>query len=186
MNRRTFAAQGTVVAVAAIVAVVGGGLAAGIGRLVGGSSPKPGPLALGTTSGPSTTTPPPSTAPASSVPGSTATEPSTTIARPRPPGTAIGRASVVPVGGSGSFSDPSSGDPSLVIQPQAGAFLAFDAVCPHAGCTVQYDNVNKVIVCPCHGSQFNASTGDVEQGPAATGLQRIKIAQGPNGELYAV
>jgi len=185
MNRRTFAAQGTVAVAAAIVAVVGGGLAAGIGRLVGGSSPKPGALALGATSGASTTTPPPSTSPSSSVPALTATAPTTT-ASPRPPGTAIGKASQVPVGGAGSFNDPSTGDPALVIQPRAGTFLAFDAVCPHAGCIVQYDNINKLFVCPCHGSRFNASTGDVEQGPAPTGLQHITIAEGPNGELYAV
>jgi len=187
MSRRTFAAQGAVAAAAAVVAVVSGGLAAGIGRLIGGSSPKSGPLALGATGGsPTTANPPTTTTPANSVPGSTATAPTTTTTRSRPPGTALGSASQVPVGGAGSFNDPSTGDPSLVIQPQAGTFLAFDAVCPHAGCTVQYDNVNKVLVCPCHGSQFNANTGAVEQGPAATGLQRIKIAEGPNGDLYAV
>jgi thiosulfate dehydrogenase [quinone] large subunit len=205
MSRRTFAAQGAVAAAAAVAAVVGGGLAAGIGRLVGGGSPKSGPLALGVTGGSSTrANPTTTTAPANSVPGSTApsttttpdavpgstatataTAPTTTT-DPRPPGTAIGSASQVPLGGAGSFNDPSTGDPSLVIQPQAGTFLAFDAVCPHAGCTVQYDNANRLFVCPCHGSQFNANTGAVEQGPAATGLQRIKIAQGPNGELYAV
>jgi thiosulfate dehydrogenase [quinone] large subunit len=102
----------------------------------------------------------------------------------RPPGTAIGKASQVPVGGAGSFNDPSTGDPSLVIQPQAGTFLAFDAVCPHAGCTVQYDNVDKVLVCPCHGSRFNADTGAVEQGPAPTGLQSLRIAEGSDGQLY--
>jgi thiosulfate dehydrogenase [quinone] large subunit len=187
MSRRTFAAQGAVAAAAAVVAVVGGGLAAGIGRLIGGSPPKSGPLALGVTGGyPTTTNPPTTTALATSVPGSTATAPTTTTTPTRPQGTAIGMASQVPVGGAGSFNNPSTGDPSLVIQPRAGTFLAFDAVCPHAGCTVQYDNVDKVFVCPCHGSQFNANTGAVEQGPAATGLQRIKIAEGPNGELYAV
>lgn len=187
MSRRTFAAKGAVAAAAAVVAVVGGGLATGIGRLVGGSSSKSGPLALGATGGsPTTANAPTTTTPANSVPGSTATAPTTTTTRGRPQRTAIGSASQVPVGGAGSFSDPSTGDPSLVIQPQAGTFLAFDAVCPHAGCTVQYDNVNNVLVCPCHGSQFNANTGAVEQGPASTGLQRIKIAEGPNGELYVV
>jgi thiosulfate dehydrogenase [quinone] large subunit len=91
----------------------------------------------------------------------------------------------VPVGQAASFQDPASGDPAIVIQPQAGTFLAFDAVCPHAGCTVQYDPSAKIIVCPCHGSQFNASTGAVELGPAVTGLARIAIAKGANGQLYA-
>jgi Rieske Fe-S protein len=62
--------------------------------------------------------------------------------------------------------------------------VAFDAVCPHAGCTVGYDPGRKVIICPCHGSQFNASTGAVEVGPATTGLKKLGIAEGPNGKLY--
>jgi thiosulfate dehydrogenase [quinone] large subunit len=88
------------------------------------------------------------------------------------------------VGGAASFNDPNSGDPSLVLQPQTGTFLAFDAVCPHAGCPVQYDATNKLLICPCHGSEFNAHTGAVEVGPAATGLLKLKIAEGPDGQLY--
>lgn len=67
-------------------------------------------------------------------------------------GTAIGPAADVPVGQAASFQDPATGDPSIVIQPRSGQFVAFDAVCPHAGCTVGYDAAAKVIICPCHGS----------------------------------
>ena len=102
-----------------------------------------------------------------------------------PAGTAIGPAKDVPAGGAASFTDPRTGDPSIVIQATAGKFVAFDAVCPHAGCTVEYDQSAAVIICPCHGSQFNAATGAVEVGPAATGLNPITIAKGSNGQLYA-
>ena len=102
-----------------------------------------------------------------------------------PAGTAIGPAKDVPVGGAASFTDPRTGDPSIVIQATAGKFVAFDAVCPHAGCTVEYDQSAALIICPCHGSQFNAATGAVETGPAATGLNPITIAKGSNGQLYA-
>jgi thiosulfate dehydrogenase [quinone] large subunit len=88
------------------------------------------------------------------------------------------------VGGAASFQDPSSGDPSLVIQPTSGVFLAFDAVCPHAGCIVQYDPGNTVFACPCHGSVFNAQTGAVENGPAPTGLRRITVRKASGGQLY--
>ena len=101
-----------------------------------------------------------------------------------PAGQAIGPASGVPVGQAASFTDPSSGDPSIVIQPRAGTFVAFDVVCPHAGCPVGYDAAAKVITCPCHGSQFNAATGAVEVGPATTGLTKLAIAEGSNGQLY--
>jgi thiosulfate dehydrogenase [quinone] large subunit len=89
----------------------------------------------------------------------------------------------VPVGGAASFQDPSSGDPAIIIQSTAGQFVAFDAVCPHAGCTVEFDSSQHVMVCPCHGSLFNAATGAVEQGPAATGLQPIKVTES-SGQLF--
>jgi thiosulfate dehydrogenase [quinone] large subunit len=90
----------------------------------------------------------------------------------------------VPVGQAASFQDPATGDASIVIHPRAGTFLAFDAVCPHAGCTVGYDTSAKLILCPCHGSEFNASTGAVERGPAASGLTKLTIAEGSDGQLY--
>jgi thiosulfate dehydrogenase [quinone] large subunit len=195
MDRRTFAAQGSLAAGAALMALLGGGLAAGIGRLAGGASAKAGPSALGvtpTTAPPTTTTSPATQAPTTtspsktSPPGSSAPAPTTTTPRPRPAGTAIGAASQVPVGGAGSFNDPKTGDPSLVIQPQKGTFLAFDVVCPHAGCIVEYDTAGKVLVCPCHGSQFNSTTGAVELGPAATGLHRLGVAKGSDGQLYVI
>ena len=90
----------------------------------------------------------------------------------------------MPVGGSASFNDPTTGDPAIVIQQTAGHFVAFDAVCPHAGCTVAYQASARIIACPCHASEFNPRTGAVESGPAPTGLTSIKITEGPDGDLY--
>jgi thiosulfate dehydrogenase [quinone] large subunit len=142
-----------------------GGLAAGLGRLAGGTSGQRDEQARSPAAAASSSS-------ASSTPGQTL------------PGKAIGPASKVPVGQAASFTDPSSGDPSLVIQPSAGTFVAFDAVCPHAGCTVGYNAAQKIIACPCHGSRFNASTGAVEAGPAPRGLKKLTIAEGSSGQLY--
>jgi thiosulfate dehydrogenase [quinone] large subunit len=90
----------------------------------------------------------------------------------------------VPVGGAASFTDPAGGEPALVVQRTRGSFKAFSAVCPHAGCQVQFDQQNDRFVCPCHGSTFNGATGAVEQGPAVTGLSPISVALGPNNQLY--
>jgi thiosulfate dehydrogenase (quinone) large subunit len=168
-SRREVVLKGTVTAGAAIGGLVLGGLVAGFGRLAGGTK---------NNSGTALPSPPQS----SSAP---AAGPTAGSGGGHPAGTAIGPAKDVPVGGAASFSDPSTGDPSIVIQPKAGKFVAFDAVCPHAGCTVGYDQSAAVLVCPCHGSQFNAATGAVEVGPAATGLKPIAIAEGGNGQLYA-
>jgi thiosulfate dehydrogenase [quinone] large subunit len=181
IDRRTFAAQGALAGVAAGVAVLAGGLAAAAGRLVGGSSSPSSARKLGTATGTAPTTSTsvatPGAAPSTSAPGAT-------TAPAQPSGTKIGPASAVPVGEAAQFSDPTTGDPSLVVQPKAGTFVAFDAVCPHAGCIVQYDPQGKQFVCPCHGSQFNGRTGAVEVGPAVTGLTAIGITEGPDGQLY--
>ncbi len=168
LSRRAFTG------IVAAVALVGAGLAAVIGRAVGGAAT----TASGTgTLGGGTTVP--STTATTGTGGSTT--PPTAAA---PAGTALGPATSVPVGGSASFTDPASGDPSLVIQQAAGEFVAFDAICPHAGCTVAYQSSSQVIACPCHGSTFNPKTGDVTQGPATSGLTAIKIIKGANGDLY--
>jgi thiosulfate dehydrogenase [quinone] large subunit len=177
LGRRTVLAKGGAAAALSAIVLVGGGLAAGLGRLFGSSvegsqAPVLGSGAAPTTGGASSTTP-----------TTTPTSPSTTAPRV-PAGTKIGPANDVPVGGAASFQDPSSGDPSLVVQPESGTFVAFNAVCPHAGCTVQYSNTSRLFVCPCHGSEFNGHTGAVEVGPAQSGLTRLRIAEGSDGELY--
>ena len=172
VRRREVALRGMTTAAVAALSLGIGGLAAGLGRLAGGTAGKADTSSLPSTAGPVPTA---------------AARPSSSSAPKRgkvPSGTAIGPAADVPVGQAASFQDPATGDPSMVIQPRSGQFLAFDAVCPHAGCTVGYDPTAKVIVCPCHGSQFNASTGAVEVGPAATGLKRLAIAEGSDGQLY--
>ena len=63
---------------------------------------------------------------------------------------------------------------SVVAQPTEGSFTAFSSTCPHAGCAV-WEVTNGTIICPCHGSQFDASTGDVTGGPATAGLEKRTV-----------
>jgi thiosulfate dehydrogenase [quinone] large subunit len=171
LDRRTFALKAAALGTAGALGVALAGLAAGLGRLVGHGSDAADPL---------TTTPPP-TAPS----GTTATT-ATTPSSSKPPGKKVIAASLVVLGGSATFNDPKTGDPAVVVQPSAGAYVAFDAVCPHEGCTVAYAAPEKLFICPCHGSRFNGQTGALVHGPATRGLTPIKIAEGPDGELYAV
>jgi thiosulfate dehydrogenase (quinone) large subunit len=97
--------------------------------------------------------------------------------------TEIGPAADVPVGQSATFTVPGTSDPGLVIQEAKGEFVAYNAVCPHAGCTVAYQANNNIIQCPCHGSQFQVSTGDVIVGPAERGLTVVPISV-KDGQLY--
>jgi Rieske Fe-S protein len=68
----------------------------------------------------------------------------------------------------------------VLTQPVDGEFKAFSAVCPHQGCLVT-DVREGVIVCPCHGSQFDIATGDVIAGPATTGLVEKQVTVSGDG-----
>jgi Rieske Fe-S protein len=65
----------------------------------------------------------------------------------------------------------------VVTQPTAGEFKAFSAICTHMGCIVSQVS-NGTIDCPCHGSQYSISTGDVVAGPAPRPLpaKQIKVS----------
>jgi Rieske Fe-S protein len=67
----------------------------------------------------------------------------------------------------------------VVTQPTADEFKAFSAVCTHMGCIVNQIS-NGTIDCPCHGSQYSISTGDVVAGPAPRPLpaKQIKVSGG--------
>jgi len=63
----------------------------------------------------------------------------------------------------------------VITQPTSGEFHAFSKTCPHAGCAVgEIQGTN--IVCPCHGSRFDLTTGGVVQGPATTGLTELSVS----------
>ncbi|MFC9558143.1 Rieske (2Fe-2S) protein [Agromyces sp. NPDC056965] len=78
----------------------------------------------------------------------------------------------VPVGG--SISATIDGAPALVAQPTAGQVVAFSAICTHQQCVVAA--AGDEFHCPCHGSMFDAATGDVIQGPALEPLTPIAVA----------
>ena len=84
--------------------------------------------------------------------------------------------SAVPVGGSAQVKDPASGDAVYVVQPTAGQYCAFSAVCTHSGCAVDAPK-NGQMYCPCHGSKFDAATGAVVNGPATKALPKYSVTK---------
>ena len=186
IERRIFLQRATTTGVLAALAAVAGGLDAGLGRTF---SPKG---AKGTTSslgqggaGASPTT----TTAAHDASGRSGSPTTTTAAHGvsggSVKGTRIGPAADVPVGGAASFTDPKQQIPAYVVQPTSGHYVAFSAICTHAGCTVNFDQSSDEFVCPCHGSVYNAVTGAVISGPAPSPLPSIPVALGPDGQLYA-
>jgi Rieske Fe-S protein len=86
---------------------------------------------------------------------------------------ALAATSKIPVGSGMIFPGPQV----VVTQPTAGDFKAFSAVCTHMGCIVNQIS-NGTIDCPCHGSQYSITTGDVVSGPAPRPLpaKQIKVS----------
>ncbi|WP_405015487.1 ubiquinol-cytochrome c reductase iron-sulfur subunit [Kitasatospora sp. NBC_01539] len=85
----------------------------------------------------------------------------------------------MPVGGSSQVKDPSSGDAVYIVQPAAGTYCGFSAICTHSGCTVDAPRDGN-LYCPCHGSRFDAKTGAVLNGPATKPLPRYTVTR--NGD----
>lgn len=106
----------------------------------------------------------------------TATPTDSPAATPGPDAPALGEdiaaLADVPVGG--SIDATINGEPALVAQPTAGQVVAYSAICTHQQCVVAAAGAE--FHCPCHGSMFDAATGDVLQGPALEPLSAIPIA----------
>lgn len=95
----------------------------------------------------------------------------------------LGQASELPVGSAATYTDPATGAADIVIRASDGSLAAFSAVCTHAGCTVGYQS--GVIVCPCHGGEYDPRTGAVIAGPPPTGLAPKKVVES-SGKIYAI
>lgn len=59
---------------------------------------------------------------------------------------------------------------AAVYKDPEGVIHSCSAVCPHLGCVVHWNPLEKVWDCPCHGSRFDAY-GQVINGPAISDLQ---------------
>jgi len=70
--------------------------------------------------------------------------------------------------------DPISGD----------TFIAFSRVCVHLWCLCNYDATSKLIVCPCHGSEFVPGDGAPYNSPPGTAVSGQASNQpSPNNTL---
>lgn len=90
-------------------------------------------------------------------------------------GTKIASVADVPVGTSFAFKNPADGIPAYLMQPAAGTFVAYSARCTHQGCIVNPKSGGG-FHCPCHGAQFDGTTGDATHGPARTPLAKINVS----------
>jgi len=164
-------------------------------RALRGSPPTTGTGGTGAGSTPSHGASP-SAGPASSPHASNApASPQASTAPPSPPpgGIAIAKVSDLKRADSVDFTVPSNapsslpaGDPGVIVKLPDGTFVAYDAVCTHQGCTVAWDAVDSVLLCPCHGAAFDAANqAAVLAGPARQPLAPLPIVvDAATGTIY--
>jgi Rieske Fe-S protein len=62
------------------------------------------------------------------------------------------------------------GRPLAVFRDEAGCLHTLSPVCTHAGCFVQWNELERTWDCPCHGGRFSA-VGERLYGPPARDLE---------------
>jgi Rieske Fe-S protein len=87
----------------------------------------------------------------------------------------------VPVGQAKAVTTPDGKD-AIVARPTAGTVAAFSAICTHQGCKVAPAGAE--LKCPCHGSVFDAMTGQVKHGPATRNLPAMAVKV-ENGQVVS-
>ena len=95
------------------------------------------------------------------------------------PGRRLVAVSEVPVGGGVVVTKQRI----VVTKDASGAVHGFSALCTHQGCIVASVRHGR-IQCPCHGSQFDATTGKVLAGPAPAPLHTVDVVV-DGGVVYA-
>ena len=59
------------------------------------------------------------------------------------------------------------GETKVSIARVLGRLYAFDDTCTHRGCSLARGKLDgTTVTCPCHGSQFDVTSGAVLRGPA--------------------
>ncbi|GAA3171471.1 Rieske (2Fe-2S) protein [Streptomyces virens] len=99
-------------------------------------------------------------------------------ARPTGP-VELGAESEVPRGGAKLYREHNV----VVSRGEDGALTAYSTVCTHARCPINKLEGTKLI-CPCHGSEFDATTGKVLREPAVAPLMALSV-EVKNGTITA-
>jgi len=76
------------------------------------------------------------------------------------------------------------GDTAVCVARTGDGWLAFDDTCTHEECSLAGGELDgEVVICPCHGSEFDVRTGDVVTPPALDPLP-IYEAREDGGALF--
>jgi thiosulfate dehydrogenase [quinone] large subunit len=108
-------------------------------------------------------------------PGTAASPKPSPVPSPTTPGRVLTTLERLPIGGAVGFIDPQLG-PAALLRPANDQVVAYSRRCTHEGCLVGYDQGTEILVCPCHGAEFDpANHAEPIAGPAARPLPSITV-----------
>src|SRR5689334_19034706 len=68
------------------------------------------------------------------------------------------------------------GGTRVAVANVEGTFHAFDDICTHQQCSLAEGDLDETTVtCPCHGSQFDVTTGAVLAAPAVRPVRSYRV-----------
>ena len=68
------------------------------------------------------------------------------------------------------------GGERIAVANVGGTFHAFNDTCTHLQCSLAEGELEgTVVTCPCHGSQFDVTSGEVLRGPAQEPVQSYAV-----------
>jgi len=74
------------------------------------------------------------------------------------------------------------GGARIAVARVEGTFYAFGDTCTHMGCSLAGGDLEETtVICPCHGSEFDVSSGAVLQGPARKPVETYRTRTGSGG-----
>ena len=85
----------------------------------------------------------------------------------------IGRADEVDEGDAAAFDVEGT---QVAVARVEGELYAFGDICTHQGCSLAEGELDgTTVTCPCHGSEFDVTTGEVLRGPAHEPVQSYPV-----------
>lgn len=64
----------------------------------------------------------------------------------------------------------------IAVANVGGVYYAFGDACPHRQCSLGEGELHgTVVTCPCHGSQFDVTSGERLRGPAVRGVRSYRV-----------
>ncbi len=67
----------------------------------------------------------------------------------------------------------------IAVARVGGAFYAFGDTCTHMACSLAGGDLEETtVICPCHGAEFDVTSGAVLQGPARGPVETYRTRTG--------